>query len=239
MASPNGITELSRWARAPEALVTWCEPRADADTDIAELGTDRLTELVAALPDAAWAPWVAAVATIPMDLVAVAVVTGVEVEVGRVEGAETLAATLDLACRALVDDATGDECIEAAERCDRLADAPPPAGYRSSSRTWPLLARAAAHCARAAEAISAVRAHAELDRMNRARAVGALLGAGVHAAVTPEEPPVLFARPALGGPPDEALVFATESLGAALGHVAAASSHEAAVRAFVDALRSE
>lgn len=230
------IPELLAWAGAPDALARWAETQPSAEVDLLDLDDAGLGALLRACPEPGWAPWLAAVANVPMTLVASAVGVVIEDEAG---GEPTLTKALEEAYAALAAAGTGEACLAAAERCEAIA-ASPPVTFRSRGNASAQLASATALVLRAAEAIVAVMAREEAERMNRARSQAGRFGGGVSAWVTRGETPVVLAmQPVIGGepePPTPELAFAADALGQALEAVAQIRGDRATHEAFVDAL---
>lgn len=231
------IADLLVWAGAPEPLVSWTRGRADADVELLDTTDAQLDDLLRSCPAAGWTPWIAAVATIPMDLILAAVGLAIE---GQCDGRHpALTSALEEAYVAVASDGSGEECLIAAERCEALA-ADPPRGFRTDGANLVKLASATALVLRAAEAVSAVIARAEADRMTRARAQTARFGGGLSAWVSPTNAPTVLAMRALAvGEEDPAtpeLAFATAALGQALELVAAISGDAEARSTFLGAL---
>ncbi len=230
------IPELLAWAGAPEPLVAWTLSRAEADVDLLDTTDAQLERLLRDCPQAEWSPWIAAVATVPMDLVVAAVGLAVERHCGPYP---TLTAALEEAYVAVGSEGSGEECLALAEQCETLAT-DPPRGFRNDGALVAKLASATAMVLRAAEAVSAAMAQAEADRMRRARAQTARFGGGPSAGVSQTRAPTVLAKRALAVGDDEPvspeLAFAAAALGRALELVGVISGDEEARRSFLSAL---
>ena len=171
-----------------------------------------------------------------MDLVLAAVGLGIE---ASCQGNEVITSALEEAYVAVASDGSGEECIAMAERLEALAS-DPPRSFRSDGAHLAKLAGATALVLRAAEAVSAVMAREEADRMSRTRAQVARFGGGLSAWVSQTNAPTVLAMRALSvgkeepAPPE--LAFAAAALGEALGIVGSISGHDEARTRFLSAL---
>jgi hypothetical protein len=235
------LSELLEWAQSPERVRRWArtEPGFDASVDDVE---DPMAYLERT-PGGEHAVWLAAILTLPLDLVAAAVAVAIETD------AAALGDPLALeACALAVEALTGTDdpasLLVIAERCEsrRARDE---AGYRGTDpRHEQVLAAAGALC-RAVEALASARVRIDFELRARAQARVSILGAasiigvGANAVLGDREPPFALGRPALGeAPVPHDLRAAVGLLGDALAVLGAAD--ERRVRdAFLDALASE
>ncbi len=230
------LPDLLRWAGAPDTLTQWADEAPRSDIELLSLPKSELSALLERCPRAAWAGWLAATATIPMDLVVAAVGVAIEAQAG----ADGVTALLEEAYAAVTGEGSGEACLSAADRCDALASEPPRT-FRGDGARMAKLAGATAWVLRAAEAVSAVMAREEADRMSRVRAQTARFGGGMSAWVSGSTPPTVLAMRALSldaepAPPPPELAFAAEALGEALELIAEIAGQAEARRVFLDAL---
>lgn len=230
------LPDLLRWAGAPDGLTQWADESPQSELELLQLPKAELSALLERCPRAGWTAWLAAAATIPMDLVVAAVGVAIEAQAGDA-GLTTL---LEEAYAAVTGEGSGEACLTAADRCDVLASEPPRT-FRGDGARMAKLAGATAWVLRSAEAVSAVMAREEADRMSRVRAQTARFGGGMSAWVSSSTPPTVLAMRALSldgepaAPPPE-LAFAAEALGEALELVAEIAGQAEVRRAFLDAL---
>lgn len=217
------LPDILSWAGAPAALVAWVGARDEAEIELLDLSASHLDALLSRSPRAAWVPWLAASASVPMELVVAA--SGLAIE-SRSGEHPLVCASLEEAYAVVAGESSGEAVLDAAVRCDELA-ASPPRGFRDGGERIAMLARSTALVLRAAEAVSAVIARDEAERMQRTRQQVARFGGGVSAWVERSARPTVLAMRAisLGGapaPPTPELAFAADALGQALDLVAGA-----------------
>lgn len=232
----SNIPELLVWATAPEALTSWARAQTAADIDLVEIDDAGLGDLMRACPKAGWLPWLAAVANIPMDLIVGSV--GLSIE-NIAEGDALLKSSLEEAYEAVASVGSGQACIAAAERCEAIVK-DPPTTFRGAGDNGIKLMSATAYVLRSAEAVTAVMARDEANRMNRARAQVTRFGGGSRAWVARSKTPVVLAMQLVTGgepePPTPELAFSADALGRALELVAEIRGEDVTRKAFVDAL---
>jgi hypothetical protein len=229
------IPDLLAWAGAPEGLGAWARTQSSAESELLDVDDAALGDLLRACPKAGWLPWVAAVANIPMDLIVAS--TGLAIETSG-DDPETKRA-LEEAYAAVTGAGSGEECLAAAVRCEAIAkDAP--TTFRASGNEGTKRMAATALVLRAAEAVVAVMAREEANRMSRARSQVARFGGGVSAWVARSDTPIVLAMPPVTGgepePPTPELAFACDALGRAMELVAELRGEDETRKAFVDAL---
>ena len=230
------IPDLLAWAGAPEALTKWARTETSEEVDLLEIDDAELGELLRGCPKSSWVPWIAAVANIPMELLVGSVGLAIE---SQIEGDALLKRSLEEAYATVAGSGSSAECLAAAERLEAIAK-DPPTTFRSVAGQGMKLVSATALVLRAAEAVAAVMARDEANRMSRAREQTARFGGGVSAWVARSDTPVVLAMlPVTGGAPEPAtpeLGVAADALGVALALVAEIRGDEVTRAAFVDAL---
>lgn len=158
---------------APEALVRRvAELTFDEAWEACEWGEHRV--------------WLAAGAGAPIEALVEAAATAALVVLERLgDPSPALARAAELA----VAGASVFELSRAAARCEQIAEAAQGTYRIAPGKALPPAARAAALVARAAEGLAEGEARREAVRLERARASGALLGAGMHAFLPAGEGP--------------------------------------------------
>lgn len=192
LAWASAPPEVLAWARAHEALAVSLEDADDAMALLERTST----------PEAA--VWLAAVLTIPLDLIAGAVIVAIEAEAAPLDDA-LIGQACALAIESIAGSEDGAALLAMAERCEARLSADT-ASYRGRDPRERATAAAAAAACRAAEALGAakVRIAFELDAAAATRASlfgGSLVGATPKAILGDREPPFALARPALGDKP--------------------------------------
>lgn len=235
------LPELLQWAKTPTHVLRWA--RAEPSLQISLGDVDDAMALLERTPSTEHAVWLAAILTLPLDLVAAAVAVAIEAEATAVE--ETLALEASgLAVEALAGTDDPASLLAIAERCEsrRVHEA---SSYRGADPRHEQVLAAAGTLCRAVEALASARLRIEFELRSRAQARVSILGAasivgvGANAVLGDREPPFALARPALGDAPvPHDLRAAVGLLGEALSVLGA--TDERRVRdAFLDALASE
>ena len=197
------LPELLAWAQCPRDVLSWA--RGEASLSVSLEDVEDVMALLERAPSPEAAVWLAAVLTLPLDLIASAVVVAVETDAVAIDdalGAEACALAID----SIAGTENGEGLLAMAERCDaRLSE--DIAGYREREPRQKAVATAAAAVCRAAEALGAARARIafELEAAAAARVsilgAGSILGPSAKAIVGDRAPPFALARPAMGDKP--------------------------------------
>lgn len=200
------LEETLASADAPDELTRWATRRHldfDQAWDLCERGDHRI--------------WLAACGGAPIQALIEAAAATVYVAEERSTGSPAaIADALDLA----VVGAEPDELLRAAEVCEHIAQGGS-AGYRDISGPGTAArARAAALVVRAAEALVAGNARREASRLEHARAIGAVLGVGMQAALPRRDGPArLNVVAAAGDPAQGTFLFAVAASAQAVADV--------------------
>lgn len=235
------LAKLLEWARSPERVRRWArsEPGFDVSVDDVE---DPMAYLERT-PSAEHAVWLAAILTLPLDLVAAAVAVAIEADAAAVGDPLALKACA-LAVEALAGTDDPAALLVLAERCEsrRARDE---VGYRGADPRHEQVLGAAGALCRAVEALASARVRIDFELRSRAQARVSILGAasivgvGANAVLGDREPPFALARPALGeAPVPHDLRAAVGLLGDAL-EVLEAGAPPRVRDAFLDALANE
>jgi hypothetical protein len=197
------LRELLAWAEAPSGVLTWARAHEALNVSLEDAADAMALLELAPSPEAA--VWLAAVLTIPLDLIASAVIVAVETEAAAIDdalGAEACALAID----SIAGTENGEGLLAMADRCDaRLSE--DIAGYRERDPRQKAVVTAAAAACRAAEALGAARVRIafELEAAAAARVsilgAGSILGPSAKAIVGDRTPPFALARPAMGDKP--------------------------------------
>ena len=235
------LSELLRWARSPAHVQRWAGRERSLEQAVDEV-EDPMTHLERA-PDAEHAVWLAAVLTVPLDLLAAAAAVTIESEASELDEPLALEAC-EHAVQALAGTDDPAALLAVAERCDARR-AQEPVGYRGTDRRVDRVLTAAGALCRATEALAAARLRIAFERNASTQARVSILGAasivgvGANAVLGDREPPFALARPALG---DAAVPHDVRAAVGLLGDALRALESEDAHRvrnAFLDALASD
>lgn len=235
------LIELLRWAESPGPVLRWARDERALQVSLEEV--EDAMGLLERTPSAEHAVWLAAVLTLPLELVAMAGALVVEAD-----GLALASPLVQRACAAAIDAIAGSDdpaaLLGIAAQCEARRG-PAESSYRGDDpRVERTLSAAGALC-RSVEALAAARVRIAFERDAAASARNAILGAATlaggsaKAILHDREQPLVLARPAFGEaavPHD--LRAAVGLLADALAVLEAADRHRVR-NAFLDALASE